>query len=186
MNRKGSECLAGILEAVKADNIAAFEQLYQLCEPKLYSFAMHLTRQKEDAEEVVQEVFLKIWEGRKSLDQELNFDGYLLSIAKHLVYNKARRRGYEFAFKQYLTKSRINIDRSTEEAVAYRDLEKLLEEFYTNLPPVRKQVFLLSRVEGKSNSEIAKLLNTSTSNIENHLNKALKVIKNRFKGYELY
>ncbi|WP_162051775.1 RNA polymerase sigma factor [Pontibacter pamirensis] len=178
-------CLHSAIEALKTGDIAAFESLYHLFEPKLYAFAMHLVRQKEDAEEIVQEVFLKVWARRQTMDPDKNFDGYLFSIAKNIVYNKTRRRVYEFAFTQYITATSTDTGCFTEETVAYQDLTKLLEDTYATLPPVRRQVFVLSRVEGKSNSEIAQLLNTSNSNIENHLNKALKTIKERFKGYEI-
>ncbi len=55
-----------------------------------------------------------------------------------------------------------------------------MEDAYATLPPVRRQVFIMSRLEGKTNTEIAKILHPSNSNIENHLNKALKAIKNKF------
>ena len=165
--------------------MAAFESLYQVFGRKLYTFALSLCRQKEDAEEIVQEVFLKVWERRHLLDEDQNFDGYLYSIARNMVYNKARRRVYEFAFTEYIAATGERTACLTEEAVAYQDLLKLLEETCAALPPMRRQVFVMSRVEGKSNSEIAQLLHTSNSNIENHLNKALKAIKERFRGYEI-
>jgi RNA polymerase sigma-70 factor (ECF subfamily) len=185
MKSESTVNLASALAALKQGDVAAFESLYKLFEPKLYAFAMHLTRQKEDAEEIVQEVFVKVWERRHLLDPDQNFDGYLFSIAKNMVYNRTRRRVYEFAFTQYIAANGVNTGCFTEETVAYQDLVKLLKEAYATLPPVRRQVFVMSRVEGKSNSEIAEQLNTSNSNIENHLNKALKSIKERFKGYEI-
>ena len=178
-------CVASAIAALKKDDMAAFENLYRVYEPKLYTFALHLARQSEDAEEIVQEVFLKVWERRHQLDPDQNFDGYLFSIARNMVYNKARRRVYEFAFTQYVAAAGQGTGCFTEETVAYHDLVKLLEETYATLPPIRRQVFVMSRVEGKSNTEIAQLLNTSNSNIENHLNKALKSIKEKFKGYEI-
>lgn len=177
--------MASAIASLKKDDMAAFESLYKVFEPRLYTFALHLSRQKEDAEEIVQEVFLKVWERRHQLDPDQNFDGYLFSIARNIVYNKARRRVYEFAFTQYVTAAGEGNGCFTEETVAYHDLVKLLEETYAALPPIRRQVFVMSRVEGKSNTEIAQLLNTSNSNIENHLNKALKSIKEKFKGYEI-
>ena len=185
MKQESTVCLTGTIEALKAGDMAAFESLYQVFEPKLYIFALHLVRQKEDAEEVVQEVFLKVWERRHLLDPAQNFDGYLFSIARNIVYNKAWRRVYEFAFTKYTIATGVNAACFTEETVAYHDLAKLLEDASNTLPPVRRQVFMMSRLEGKSNSEIAQLLNTSNSNIENHLNKALKALKEKFKGYEI-
>ncbi|MCJ8164045.1 RNA polymerase sigma-70 factor [Pontibacter sp. E15-1] len=178
-------CLVSTIEALKAGDVSAFENLYRLFEPKLYAFALRLVRNREDAEEIVQEVFLKVWEGRHLLEPDQNVDGYLFSIAKHLVYNKARRKAYEFAFAQYIAVAGERTGCFTEQAVEFKDLTKLLEDAYDALPPVRRQVFVMSRVEGKSNSEIAQLLNTSNSNIENHLHKALKAIRQKFKGYEM-
>lgn len=175
--------LASTIEALRAGDMAAFESLYQVFEPRLYAFALHLTLHKEDAEEIVQEVFLKVWERRHLLDADQNFDGYLFSIARNMVYNKARRRVYEFAFTRYIAATGVNNGCFTDETVAYQDLVKLLEDAYATLPPVRRQVFVMSRVEGKSNNEIARLLHTSTSNIENHLNKALKAIKAKLRSF---
>lgn len=174
-------CSATTIAALKAGDVSAFETVYTLFEPRLYAFAVRLTRQREEAEEVVQEVFLKVWERRHQFDPEQNFDGYLFSIAKNIVYNKARRQVYEVAFAKYATTSAAQAVCLTEENMAYQDLEQLLEDTYATLPPVRRQVFVLSRVEGKSNSEIAQVLNTSISNVENHLYKALKMIREKLR-----
>ncbi|MHC2992746.1 hypothetical protein OB13_14570 [Pontibacter sp. HJ8] len=184
MKPEGLTSLASTIEALRAGDVTAFEHLYQVFEPRLYAFALHLVRQREDAEEVVQEVFLKVWERRHQLDPEQNFDGYLFSIAKNLVYNKARSKATEFAFTQYIMVNGKHAGCFTEEAVAYKDLSKLLDDTCAALPPVRRQVFIMSRVEGKSNREIAQQLNTTSSNIENHLYKALKVIRKIFTRYE--
>lgn len=181
MRSENVHCPASTIAALRSGDVSAFESVFMTFEPKLYAFALRLTGQREDAEEIVQEVFLKVWEQRRQLDPEQYFDGYLFSIARNLAYNKARRRVYEFAFAKYAATSATGAACFTEEAVAYQDLEKLLEETYTALPPVRRQVFVLSRMEGKSNSEIARVLNTSISNVENHLHKALKFIKGKLR-----
>lgn len=181
MKSESVNCSASTIAALRSGDVSAFESVFVTFGPKLYAFALHLTKQREEAEEIVQEVFLKVWEQRQQLDLEQNFDGYLFSIARNIAYNKARRKVYEFAFAQYAATTAVAAVCYTEEAMAYQDLEKLLEDTYTALPPVRRQVFLLSRVEGKSNSEIARALNTSISNVENHLHKALKFIKEKFR-----
>ncbi|WP_266206206.1 RNA polymerase sigma factor [Pontibacter kalidii] len=181
MKLKGVNCLPDAIAALRAGDIAVFENLYDLFEPRLFAFAMHLLGHKEEAEEIVQEVFLKVWEGRSQLNPEQNFGGYLFSIAKNIAYNRARHRAYEVAFAQYFKVTGTGAGCFTEETIAYRDLERLLQETYATLPPVRRQVFVLSRLEGKSNGEIAQLLSTSTSNIENHLHKALKAIREKLR-----
>jgi len=183
MKPENPTSLRNTLTALQAGDMAAFRKLFRIFEPKLYRFSLYLAGQKEDAEEVVQEVFLKVWERRQQIDPEQNFDGYLFSIAKHLVYNKARQKATAFAYSQYLQTTGSHTVCSTDETVDYWDLSRLLEDACASLPPVRRQVFILSRVEGKNNNEIARLLNTSNSNVENHLNKALKVIKDKFRRY---
>ncbi|TXK26429.1 RNA polymerase sigma-70 factor [Pontibacter qinzhouensis] len=178
------EKLVETIGALQQDSVAAFELLYKSYEARLFAFSYKLVQDKEEAAEVVQEVFIKLWEKRHFLDPEQNFDGYLFQIARNLVYNKARRRVYEFAFNKYLAEQEVYAT-ATEDAMAFEEISRLLEEVYNTLPPVRKKVFMMSRIEGLSNSEIAAQLNTSSSNIENHINKAIKAIKEKFKTYEI-
>ncbi|WP_207433903.1 RNA polymerase sigma factor [Sabulibacter ruber] len=173
------------IEALSNGDVAAFERLYRKLEPKLFSFAAKLVKSREDAEEIVQEVFLKLWEKRTSLDPKQNLDGYLFTIAKNLVYNKARHRVYEFAFSQYLAEHATVAEDSTQLALEHQELLQLFEEVCASMPPVRRQVFVMSRTEGLSNTEIASALNTSNSNIENHMNKALKMLREKFKSYDI-
>ncbi|QHT65695.1 RNA polymerase sigma-70 factor [Rhodocytophaga rosea] len=177
--------LSQTIIALKNGDRSAFERVYNSFGPKLYAFTKKLVRNKEDADEIVQEVFLKIWERRHFLDPEQNFDGYLFRIARNLVYNKAKHQVYEVAYSKYLIGNKSVADNDTEESIYYQDLNHIVEEAYTALPPVRKQVFVMSRIEGLSNSEIADRLHTSNSNIENHINKALRDIRLKLKGYKL-
>jgi RNA polymerase sigma-70 factor (ECF subfamily) len=126
-----------------------------------------------------------LWERKHFLNPQQNFDGYLYTIARNLVYDKARHQVYQTAHSKYLKEKKCFAENSTEEDIFYQDLNHLLEEAYTSLPPVRKQVFVLSRIEGLSNGEIAERLQTSNSNIENHINKALRDIRIKLKDYKL-
>lgn len=173
------------IKALQQGDTAAFEKLYRRFEPKLYRFTQKLLQHKEDAEEIVQEVFLKVWEKRQTLDPDQNLDGYLYRIARNLVYNKAKHQVYEFAYSQYLATQKNEAENSTENAYQHQELSTLFENICADLPPVRKKVFLMSRAEGLSNSEIAEILHTSNSNVENHINKALKVVKEKFKSYDI-
>ncbi|RNI26761.1 RNA polymerase sigma-70 factor [Rufibacter latericius] len=185
MQAEGKESFTADVAALTTGDVAAFERLYLALEPKLFAFAMKLVRSREDAEEIVQEVFLKVWEKRASLDPTQNLDGYLFTTAKNLVYNKARHRVYEFAFGQYLADYGVVSENSTQTALEHKELVQLFEETCASMPPVRRQVFVMSRAEGLSNTEIAKALNTSNSNIENHINKALKMLREKFKSYDI-
>ncbi|MGV3504030.1 MAG: RNA polymerase sigma factor [Adhaeribacter sp.] len=164
------------VQALIEGDEAAFDRLYFCLEPRLYGFALKMLQNATEAEEVVQEVFLKVWTNRAGINPELGFDHYLFKIAKNIVYNKAKRRVYEHAYHKYLETKNYAGD-FTDHEIRYNELSRQVQEILDSLPPVRRQVFTLSRLEGFSNQEIAEKLNTSNSNIQNHLNKALRLFK---------
>lgn len=170
-----------LVKKLKAGNKRSFEVLYYEYEPKLFGFAMKLTHNVEDAKEVVQDVFLKVWDKRNFLDPQLSFDSFLYTIARNLVYNKTKHKAYGFAYKEYMTNQVRKNDDSTENIVHYNELETLIQTACRELPPVRREVFMLSRMDGLSNKEIAQKLNTSISNVNNHIFKALLFLKKRIR-----
>lgn len=173
------------IEALKNGDRVAFEQVYYDFGPKLYAFTQKLVPGHEEAQEVVQEVFIKLWECKHFLDPQKNFDAYLFKIARNLVYNKARRHVYALAYSKYLKKEEVVSKRQTEEDMDFQELNQLLEETYASLPTVRRQVFIMSRIDGMTNTEIAQELQTSNSNIENHIHKALRDIRLKLKTYKI-
>lgn len=185
MQPADKEGIAFHVNALSHGDEAAFAFLYKKSEARLYTFAYKLTQDRNETEEIVQEAFLKVWEKRASLDSNQNFDAYLFTIAKNIVYNKAKQRAYHFAFQNYLASYESGLCYNTEQKLEFEELKALLDQIYTSLPPVRRKVFMMSRLQGLSNSEIAAELNTSTSNIENHLNKALRYIREKLEIHEI-
>ncbi|GAA4412808.1 RNA polymerase sigma-70 factor [Nibrella viscosa] len=177
--------LARWVSDLRSGDKYAFEQIYFHFQAKLYQFAFKLTRDQEEAEEVVQEVFVRLWESRQLIDTSKNFDGYLFLITRNIVYNHARHQAYKVAYLKYLDADGAPLRNVTEERLNFEELRQVLEEIYSALSPVRKQVFIMSRIEGLSNSEIAAILHTSTSNIENHIYKALLTIRQKFDKYRI-
>ncbi|MGD1893248.1 MAG: RNA polymerase sigma factor [Cyclobacteriaceae bacterium] len=176
---------AELVEKLRKSDIRAFDTIFYRFKPKLYVFTMKLTHNPEDAKEVVQEVFLKVWERRELIKPYQNLDSYLFTIAKNLVYNKARRRAYWVAYQEYINSLGISAERFTENTVQYNELVMFLEGSCQQLPPVRQKVFTLSRVDGLSHDEIAEQLNTSTSNVKNHIHKALRFLKEQMQLHEI-
>lgn len=181
MSKENQESLIQDIKALQSGDRSAFEKFYYAFGPKLLAFTSKLVPNKDDAREILQEVFLKLWERRQYIDPQQQLDGYLFMMAKNLVYNKARRQVMALAYGQYLTRRHCNSANSTQEHIDYQELSHLLEETCTGMPPTRKQVFVMSRMQGLSNSEIAERLQTSSSNIENHINKALNTLRKKLK-----
>jgi RNA polymerase sigma-70 factor (ECF subfamily) len=179
MSKENDELLTRNITALKRGDRSAFEYIYHSFGPILYAFTRKLVHNKDDTEEVVQEVFLKLWECKHFLDPQQHFDSYLFRIARNLVYNKARHQVYELACGKYLTGKEGATENATEDHLDYQELTLLLEKAYSTMPPTRKQVFMMSRLEGLSNGEIAGRQQTSNSNIANHINKALHDIRKK-------
>jgi RNA polymerase sigma-70 factor (ECF subfamily) len=173
------------IEALKNGDRGAFTHIYHSFGPKLYGFTRKLVPDQEEAAEIVQEVFVKLWERKHFLDPAQHFDGYLFRMARNIVYNKARRQVHACAYNRYRASKENQTENETEHRMDYQDLNQALEETYAAFPPVRRQVFLMSRIEGLSNGEIAQELQTSNSNIENHINKALRDIRVKLKSFRI-
>lgn len=185
MQSKGDKQSKELIKKLKKGDKSAFDTLFFAFEPTLYAYAMKLTHHTEDAKEVVQEVFLKVWERRQFIDPKYSFESFLYTIAKNLVYNKAKHRVYNFAYKEYIALYGSYAENATENKVHFDELVDLIQTVCQQLPPVRREVFTLSRMEGLSNHEIAEKLNTSTSNVKNHIHKALRVIKEQIQIHEI-
>lgn len=166
-----------LIRRLKAGDKLSFNRLFYKHEKKLYNFSKKLLHSPEEAEEIVQEVFIRVWENRATLKEGLPFEAFIIRIAKNLIYNKAKRRVNEHAYKAYYMQHTNTLRLTTEEDVNFKTLASLTSRFIEQLPPQRKTIFTMSRMEGLTNKEIAAHLNVSVSTVENHINKALKSLK---------
>ena len=174
-----------LTQKLKIGDLTAFNTLFYFFEPKVFAYSMKLTHNVEESKEAVQEVFLKIWERREWIDPQCNFDSFLFTIAKNLIYNRSKHRAYVFAYKEYLSLYGTRTENFTENTVDFNELDALIQAACRQLPPVRREIFRLSRIEGLSNSEIAEKLNTSTSNVKNHIYKAILFLKEKIRVNEV-
>jgi len=164
-----------LIKKLKKGNEQSFNQLFYTYSPRLYHFAHGYLKSKEDAEELVQEIFSKIWEKRTTLDEELNFKSYLFTIAFNAIKKHFRRQAY---LNRYFDHATTHIqERAVYEDVDYATLKALVDKLVDNMPEKRKAVFIKSRYESKNAEEIAEEMSISKSTVENHLNQALKYLR---------
>lgn len=157
----------------------SFEKLYHKHFAKLYNFCLNLTQSNGDADEIVQETFIKIWEKRENVDPQRNFLAYIFTIARHKVYKRSIQRIKNYDIEQYYSVLLSKRNHFTEEEVNYSFLKKLINDLIRKLPRMQRKVFILSRINGLSNREIASQLALSPSTVENHIYLALKSLKKR-------
>ena len=167
---------------LREDDEHSFEQIYRLHSPRLFGRLLKLVKSQQQAEEILQDVFLKIWEQRKSIDPEKSFRSFLFKIAENKVYDFFRKVARDKKMESQLialsTPNYIMNESSQwgEENLAI--LQKAVEE----LPPQRQQVFRLCKLEGKSYKEASEVLGISASTISDHIVKATKTIRDYFRN----
>ncbi len=163
---------------VKLGNDAAFRELFFKYYHKIFYFAQGFLKVKEDAEEVVHDVFIQVWDNRKKLDPSKSFEGYVRTVTRNLVYNLLKKKSYHQLYLDYKKTQKVDLRSQIEEQIYFEELEKLSREAYDNLPSRRKEIFRLSREEGLTHKEIAEKLGISINTVKDQMTKALIDIRN--------
>ncbi len=164
-----------LIKKLKKGHVPAFNQLFYTYSSRLYYFAYGYLKSKEDAEGLVQEIFSKIWEKREQLDEKLNFKSYLFTIAFNAIKKHFRRQAYLNRYFDHTVATAP--EASVYEDVDYASLKALVDKLVDNMPEKRKAVFRKSRYEGKNTQEISMEMSISKRTVENHLNQALKYLR---------
>ena len=156
----------------------AFQLLFDAFGPKIYAFSLSYLKNEADAEELLQDVFLKLWEVRGSLDSSKNIKSFLFKICINLIYDFMRRKNVEQAYFNYCSQNDISAN-STWHDVAYNELLENLKNLVAAMPEQRRRIFQMSKVDGLSNEEIARQLNLSQRTVENQLYRAVSFLKEK-------
>ncbi|MDR0844571.1 MAG: RNA polymerase sigma-70 factor [Tannerella sp.] len=173
------------INLVKEGSASSFKYLYNVWSGKLYNFVMRISKGEEYlAEEIVQMTFIKVWENRQSLDPDQSFSAYLRTIAKNLLTNIYEHRMQEYIYQENASRMPAS-ENTTEEDVNYHLLDEYIDTLTEQLPPARKEIFILSRRKFLSNREIALKLNLSENTVESQLTKATAFFHKKFdKNYK--
>jgi len=158
----------------------AFEQIYRLYSPRLFARLLKLVKSQAQAEEILQDVFLKLWESRRSIDPEKSFRSYLFKIAENKVYDFFRKVARDKKMESQLV-SLSTADYTILEVFLSSDENlTVLHKAIEGLSPQRQQVFRLCKLEGKSYKEVSEMLGISVSTISDHIVKGTKSIRDSF------
>ena len=173
-----------LLNAIQLDDEKAFSELFKRYWRNAHGIANAKVHSKEVAEEIVQDLFITLWDKRATLHIH-NFSSYLYTTVKNKSLNYIEacivREKYWDYYKAFVPQ----YDESTEKTVAYDELVEVIENEVNHLPEKSKKVFRLNRLEGRSISEIASTLNLSEKAIEYHITRSLKQLRLHLKDYIL-
>ncbi len=174
-----------LIRDFKKGDTKAFEKLFQKYHKKLYAFLFHLLHSKEDAEEIVQETFIKIWEKREDFIEGYSFDSFLFTVAKNAFLNLNRKKINRKVFEDHLNfLDEISSGRA-DDYVIFKETKEIINTIIEGLPPKRKEIFFLRKIEGLSRKEIAEKLDISIITVDSQLMKANIYLKDQFKKYSL-
>lgn len=173
-----------LLEKLKSGNVACFELLYSKYSGKLYNYVLSLS--KGDfylAEEIVQNVFVKIWEIRQHINTEGSFNSFVYTVGRNMFLNVVKSRLQEHLYHDYVVDHEAVLDNSVEKEIEYKMLEEQINRLIEQLPPARRNIYVLSRVKNLPNKEIAALLHISENTVESQLNKATQFMRKNLLPY---
>lgn len=168
------------LRKLRHEDGQAFDALFRHYSPRVYRFAYSYLKSRVAAEEIVQECFLKIWEKRHELRDDVPLKGYLFTTAHHLILNQLRHAQHQDAYQDFLRHA-PQAEGNTQKEVEYAELESVYLAALDKLPPKRRRIFTLSRQQGLSYPEIARELNISVKTVETQMAQALKFLRLYFR-----
>ena len=161
---------------LKQGSKEAFTTLYKQYWKQVYDFSCLYLTSVSAAEEVVQEVFIKVGESREFLREDDNFKGLLFIITRNMIFNQHRKKLNE-DFYRVTVLAAMEKSYDIEDEIETNNLREYIDLLIEELPPRRREIFNLSRKENKSYKEIALLLNISEKTVENQIHEALKFLK---------
>lgn len=158
-----------LLSEVRKGSEKGFEALFKLYKDRIYAFSYKILKSKDLADDMVIEVFTKIWENKASIQPDLSFKAYLFRITKNHIINFLNKASLDARTQEHLTVSSNYYRSTTEEEVIYNEYITLAEQAICQMPKQRRVIFKLRNERGMSYQEIANHLGISKNTVKSHL-----------------
>lgn len=159
-----------------------FTSIFKRHEYRLHTLALHLTKSDHYAKDIVQEVFLKLWQNRHSIQNIENMEAWLYRLTENKVIDFLRKAAADKRLRDALWINMQHIMNEPEEQISSKEYNQIIERAINHLPPQRKRIYMLSKEQGLNYRQIANYLNISTHTVKNQLFTALKGIKKLLTG----
>lgn len=166
-----------LLQLVSRGDEAAFAQIFHAYRNKIFTVALKITESTTVAEEIVQDVFLKIWLKRDSLPEVNDFASYLFIIARNHTFNELKKMARQEKFQQNPEGSEPIGSFNADDPLLNKNYEAILKEAISRLSPQQQKVYYYSKEEGLKREEIAEKMGISPETVKIHLSHAMKSIR---------
>lgn len=171
------------IEKINLGDKATFEMLFKKHYKEMCAYACRFELEIETAEEIVQELFVNIWNKRESLHISSSFRSYLFQSVRNYSLNYIKHAKIKHAYKEHNQRKIQEQESQVEDHLESEELKLKIQHAIDELPPERKKVFLMSRFEELKYSEIAEKLGISVKTVETQMSKALKHLKTKLSEY---
>ncbi len=165
-----------LIRALRKGSVKAFDALYDLYFHRIYGFCYQFTKSHKDTEDIVQEVFIKLWLSRSEIKNEESLGGLIFRIAKNHIISAHHSILRQPQYEDYLL-YRESLGKEDTEWLEYHEFATIVNQAIESLPNAQQRIFKLSRIAGMSNREIAGLLAISEQTVKNQLVSSLKSIR---------
>ncbi len=172
-----------IFYEIKKGNLVTFEKLFRKYYTGLCNYAGKYLKDINKAEEVVQELFFKLWEKRDILDINVSLKSYLYRAVYNGCLQYLNHRAIEIKYENYYRKQDEVFDTDASEYINMQEINEIINETLNSLPERCRNIFLLNRYDGLKYREIAKKLDLSIKTVEANIGKALKLFRKNLKNY---
>ncbi|MCD0487932.1 RNA polymerase sigma-70 factor [Pedobacter sp. MC2016-14] len=179
MSNKGTDQWDDQMLVVRLKDLdkQAFEQLYHRYAQKLFYYALKFVKSPEMAEDIVHDVFVKVWDNLNDLNPDFSIQAYLYRITHNSLLNLLKRGTVESRIVKEMLQHAEQTTPNTDQAFQYKEALQQTKQAIATLPPKRKQIYELSRYDGLSHRQIAITLNIADSTVNNQMVKAIKSIR---------
>ncbi|MDR1761882.1 MAG: RNA polymerase sigma-70 factor [Bacteroidales bacterium] len=164
-------------------NHKAYEELFKEFYAPLYKYAYSILRDADEAEDMVQKTFCKLYDKRSEIEIHTSIKSYLYRIVHNDCMNKIKQHSIRSEHNEHYAYEKNTLSNNAESTVLMNELEQQIEIAMNNMPPRCREVFTMSRRHHLSYAEIAKNLNISTNTVETQIVKALKLLRIGLKEY---
>nr|WKN37521.1 RNA polymerase sigma-70 factor [Tunicatimonas sp. TK19036] len=166
-----------LIESMQKGDERAFRHIYDKYLSFLYHLALKSTQQVQLSEEIVQDVFVRLWNKRETLNPQGSLKAYLWKSCRHRIFDYWKKEAKRLAVEKEASYGRPLISVETENTVLFAEYEGLVHEAVQQLPPRRKQIFQLCSLEGKTYEEVAVQFGLTRSTVHDHMVKSIRSIK---------
>lgn len=172
-----------LLRKIATGDEKAFRTVYDAYFNRLSAYVFKLSKSETATEEIVQDVFTRLWQNTAAVQEAANYEAYLFTIARNRTFDYLRQLARETDLITLLSEQVRESPSAAEEKLRVDELHALIRQALEKLSKQKQMVFHLSRNEGLSHDEIAQRLNISKSTVKNHLSETLRHIRTHLSGH---